>query len=261
MKIKEAVNSSIELVHFLRTHKLNEKGKRTLLIGTSVFLLGCSVQTAILAGKNEDVANGDARVTKKLVKKDDTKKVITHTKKKDNSYAELKGDLQPKHRLELEKLSDQHSKFFSKLAPDAIKLGKQYRIYPSVMLAQAAIESNFGNSTLAKAPNNNYFGIKGSYKGQSVNLPTTEYTSTGVRYTINANFAKYPSVYKSLESNAKLLRNGIDGNSNIYQGAWKSNAKNFYQATYSLSKNYATSPVYAQTLNKVIQVYDLNQFD
>ena len=255
------VKTTSSTFKFLKTHKLNEKGKRTLLAATTVFLLGCSVQSAIAGGRTSEGATLTHHETtsKKVAKHSATPRIKKVAKNR--SYAELTGDLQPKKRLKLETMTDAHAKFFTKLSKSAVKVGKRYNVYPSIILAQAAIESNYGQSSLAKAPNNNYFGIKGSYKGASVNLPTTEYTPSGVKYSINANFAKYPSSYKSLESNAKLLHYGIEGNPKIYRGAWRSNAKTFYQATKSLGKNYATSPVYAKTLDKVIQVYDLNQFD
>lgn len=257
------------LYTFLKTHKLNKKGKNAVLILTSTFLLGCSVTTAVNKSHTNEV-NASRYVTssktsmkpsfstKKVSKQ---KKISSNRKYLIKKKTSLSRDLQPKHKLNLKKIHTSQSTFFLKLAPTAIKLGKKYKIYPSVILAQAAIESNYGKSKLSRAPYYNYFGIKGSYKGNSVTMPTTEYTSSGTRYVIDAAFASYPNVYKSLESNAKLLRYGIKGNSGIYRGAWKINAKNFYQATKSLAKNYATSPVYSQTLNKTIQIYDLNQFD
>ena len=48
-------------------------------------------------------------------------------------------------------------------------------LYASVMIAQAILESGCGSSTLSNAPYYNLFGVKGSYNGQSVYLPTDEY--------------------------------------------------------------------------------------
>mgnify|MGYP001244125904 CR=1 FL=1 len=171
----------------------------------------------------------------------------------------LKGDLQPDHKLDLKKVGTQHSKFVLSISKQAVRAGHKYGIFPSVILAQACIESNWGQSELAYK-DNNYFGIKGSFHGNSVNYSTTEYYSTG-KTAINANFAKYPSIQAGINANAYLIRNGVNWNPRIYSGAWRANAKTFYQATNCLGENYATSPVYAKTLDKVIQVYDLNQFD
>ena len=64
--------------------------------------------------------------------------------------------------------------FIKSIAKDAHKIGQDKDLYASVMIAQAILESSSGNSTLAQAPNYNLFGIKGSYKGQSVNFNTLE---------------------------------------------------------------------------------------
>ena len=58
--------------------------------------------------------------------------------------------------------------FLNKAIPAATKASSKYGTYTSVMLAQAILESNWGNSQLAQEPNNNLFGIKGSYQGLSL---------------------------------------------------------------------------------------------
>ena len=45
---------------------------------------------------------------------------------------------------------------------------------PGVTVAQAALESAWGNSGLAQAANN-YFGIKARPGGEAIELPTLEY--------------------------------------------------------------------------------------
>ena len=52
--------------------------------------------------------------------------------------------------------------------------------FPSVIIAQAAIESNWGQSALA-AKYNNYFGIKAgsSWTGKTVNMQTNEVFGAG----------------------------------------------------------------------------------
>ena len=49
------------------------------------------------------------------------------------------------------------SEFFSSLLPLAQKAGEAFRINPAVILAQAAIESGWGQSDLA-SEYHNYFG-------------------------------------------------------------------------------------------------------
>lgn len=75
--------------------------------------------------------------------------------------------------------------FIKSIAKDAHKIGQDKDLYASVMIAQAILESSSGNSTLAQAPNYNLFGIKGSYKGQSVNFNTLEVGSDNSMFSIN----------------------------------------------------------------------------
>lgn len=126
------------------------------------------------------------------------------------------------------------------------------------MLAQATVESGWGQSGLAQAPNNNLFGIKGSYKGQSVNMNTGEYGNGGY-YTTNAGFRKYPSYTESFEDNGALLRNQMG---NYYSGTWVENASNYAQTTQNgLQGKYATDPNYARTLNSVIASNHFDKYD
>lgn len=129
------------------------------------------------------------------------------------------------------------------------------------MIAQAILESSSGNSTLAQAPNYNLFGIKGSYKGQSVNFNTLEAGSDNSMFSINAGFRKYPSTKASLEDYADLIKNGIDGNPTIYKPTWKHEAIDYRDATRHLSRTYATDPNYATKLNSLIKHYHLTDFD
>ena len=71
------------------------------------------------------------------------------------------------------------SSFFNALGPIAEKYDDT-GLYPSVMLAQAALESNFGESQLS-FDYNNYFGIKAHGHHRSVKLATTEYYAVGAK--------------------------------------------------------------------------------
>lgn len=73
--------------------------------------------------------------------------------------------------------------FLDKAIPAATTASSKYGTYTSVMLAQATVESAWGQSSLAQEPNNNLFGIKGSYNGQSVNMNTGEYGNGGYYVT------------------------------------------------------------------------------
>ncbi len=148
--------------------------------------------------------------------------------------------------------------FLDKAIPAATTASSKYGTYTSVMLAQATVESAWGQSGLAQEPNNNLFGIKGSYNGQSVNMNTSEYGNGGY-YTTNAGFRKYPSYTESFEDNGALLRNQMG---NYYSGTWVENSNNYAQATQNgLQGKYATDPNYAKTLNSVIATNGFDKYD
>lgn len=78
--------------------------------------------------------------------------------------------------------------------------------FKSVIIAQAAIESNWGRSALS-AKYNNYFGIKAgkSWQGKTVNMKTGE-VFDGKNVTINSNFRVYDSLADSIRDRNRLLR-------------------------------------------------------
>lgn len=153
-----------------------------------------------------------------------------------------------------------NNQFFNNISQHAVNIAARYNLYPSVMMAQAALESGWGQSRLASSPNHNLFGIKGSYKGQTVSMPTSEYTANGwIR--LPQNFKKYPSYAESFEDNAKVLRNGPSWNSSYYSGAWRENASSYRQATQFLTGRYATDPNYNTKLNRIIEQHGLQRFD
>lgn len=151
--------------------------------------------------------------------------------------------------------------FINQVAPSAQSLAGANDMYASVMIAQAIVESGWGKSTLSAAPNYNLFGIKGSYNGQSVTMPTQEYIN-GQWITVNAKFRKYPSYKESLQDNVNIIRNtSFSPGVYYYAGAWKSNTKSYRDATAYLTGRYATAPNYATALNNMIETYNLTQYD
>ena len=147
--------------------------------------------------------------------------------------------------------------FIASIGEQARQIGQEKNLYASVMIAQAVIESSSGNSGLAKAPNNNLFGIKGAYEGQSVTMATQEDDGTGRLYGINSAFRKYQTQEESLKDYADLLR----GDMVHYYRVWKENADTYAEAAKALQGTYATSTVYADTICAVIEAYDLTRYD
>ncbi|MCD2257148.1 glucosaminidase domain-containing protein [Agrilactobacillus fermenti] len=151
--------------------------------------------------------------------------------------------------------------FLNALGNQARTLAADNDLYASVMIAQALLESSWGMSDLAGAPNYNLFGIKGSYQGNQVSYSTLEDDGTGKMYSVQANFKKYPSYKASLSDYVSLLRHGTDDNPTIYAGAFRSNTKSYLDATKWLTGRYATDTQYADKLDHLIETYNLTQFD
>lgn len=150
--------------------------------------------------------------------------------------------------------------FIKSIAKEAHDIGQNENIYASVMIAQAILESDSGNSALAQAPHYNLFGIKGAYYGQSVTFNTLE-DNGNTMYQIASQFRSYPNQKAALKDYATLIKHGIDGNPTIYQPTWKSEARTYREATSHLSHTYATDTHYAEKLNSIIHHYDLTRFD
>jgi len=149
-------------------------------------------------------------------------------------------------------------KFISLVGESARTIAAENDLYASVMIAQAILESASGNSTLAQAPNNNLFGIKGTYHGNSVQLPTREDDGTGATYTIMSDFRQYETVDESLSDYADLLSHSMG---DFYAGARKSNSDSFVGACDFLVGRYATDIFYSEKPQDLIETYDLTRFD
>ncbi|WP_054654120.1 glycoside hydrolase family 73 protein [Secundilactobacillus silagei] len=150
--------------------------------------------------------------------------------------------------------------FISRMSSPVKKVATKYKLYPSVMMAQAALESGWGTSQLSTSANN-YFGIKGAYNGASVTMNTAEYNADGQLYYTDAAFKKYPSVTASMTDNAELLRNGTAWDPNYYSGTWRENAPTYTAAADALNGTYATAPNYGASLINLIQTYNFNALD
>ncbi|MBG9455911.1 N-acetylmuramoyl-L-alanine amidase [Lysinibacillus sphaericus] len=150
-------------------------------------------------------------------------------------------------------------RFIDEIAPIAVELNQQTGgVLPSITIAQAILESNYGESELAITANN-LFGIKGSYKGNSVKMPTVEYKNNK-SYTIEAEFRAYPDLKSALIDHTKLILEGTSWNKHQYYDVLA--ATNYREAAHALKKNhYATDPMYPEKLIDIIEQYNLDKYD
>lgn len=126
--------------------------------------------------------------------------------------------------------------------------------FPSVLIAQAALESNWGQSVLA-AKYNNYFGIKAgsSWTGPTVNMQTGEVLN-GQNVTISSNFRVYNSLIESVRDRNKLL-------STSRYASVRQAATPLAQAQAIKDSGYATALNYVSSIMSVISANHLTEFD
>lgn len=135
----------------------------------------------------------------------------------------------------------------------AVKTAKRNGLFPSVMLAQSVLESNWGRSELSQKYNN-YFGIKEIKKGDGVVFETEEFVD-GESGRYLESFKKYGSKQESFEHYAKLLTKA-----DRYKKVKA--AKNYTEAANEIMKaGYATDPRYANKIISVIEKYNLQELD
>ncbi|MHC5215096.1 glucosaminidase domain-containing protein [Enterococcus sp. LJL128] len=151
--------------------------------------------------------------------------------------------------------------FIQEIGEQARKIGQEYGLYSSVMIAQAILESGSGNSQLSQSPYYNLFGVKGAYNGSFVAFPTYEDDGYGSWYQIEAAFKRYPGYEESFQDYAVLLKEGTDWNPFIYQQAWKDSAQSYQEAAKALTGVYATDILYDQKLIALIEAYELMNYD
>lgn len=145
--------------------------------------------------------------------------------------------------------------FIADIGPRAQVIAAANDLYASVMIAQAILESDSGQSELSQAPHYNFFGIKGSYEGQSVSFETWEDDGQGNPYTVTSAFRSYGSLDRGLADYALFLQ------SDLYWGVRRSYTSTYQDATAALTGTYATDTSYGAKLNDLIQRYQLTGYD
>ena len=156
-------------------------------------------------------------------------------------------------------IDQNQSQFLSAIKQGAMD-GAKEGVLPSITAAQAILESGWGSSELAKAPNNNLFGIKdsGDWNGEIVTVPTQEYVN-GDYITVNAAFRKYASWNDSVVDHAKFFTS-TEWRKNNYRKVV--NETDYRIAAQELKNaGYATDPSYAGKLISLIEAYKLYEWD
>lgn len=159
---------------------------------------------------------------------------------------------------EAAKLLKQKKDFIKKIGPIAREVDKSYDLLPSITIAQACLESNYGQSDLSQKYNN-LFGVKGSNPNTSAVMTTKEYVKNKW-VTVKARFQIYDSYEASIRAHARLFQNGTTWNHDQYKHVLAS--KDYKtQAKALVTDGYATDPDYADKLINLIEQFDLEKYD
>ena len=152
-------------------------------------------------------------------------------------------------------------KFIDQVKDGAIRGWEKYQILPSLTISQAILESDWGRSGLA-VQGNNLFGVKGSYKGNSVTMKTKEYID-GKWITVDAAFAKYPDQATSVEEHGAFFGSTNWRRENYKHVFGETDYKKAVRAilTPKAGSGYATDPDYDTKIINIIEQYNLTQYD
>ena len=154
--------------------------------------------------------------------------------------------------------NNQGSDFIADIAPAAQQMQANYGVHASISIAQAILESDWGESELS-AVYNNLYGMKGDNPENTVRLMTSEYYN-GEWVTIQANFRVYGSWAESVQDHALLFVNGTTWDPDQYAPVLQ--AATYQEAAQALQDcGYATDPDYAEKLIAVIEQYALYEYD
>lgn len=141
--------------------------------------------------------------------------------------------------------------FVAALAPAAQKVGKEMQVDPAALIAQAALETGWGqyvNKDAAGNTSNNLFNIKADsrWSGECVEVNTLEFRS-GAPVRERASFRAYASVEDSLRDYADFITN-----SPRYQRALQQGSDPVAYARELQAAGYATDPQYAEKIERVL---------
>ena len=143
-------------------------------------------------------------------------------------------------------------------------------ILASVSMAQFIVESGYGQSRLSLEANN-CFGIKG-YPGGTYSadtpwdgvslytISTKEYDSYGNPYYIDATFRQYDCMEDSIADHSRVLMTSSDGTRLRYAAVV--GVTDYRKAAQIIfDGGYCTAPDYVDLLCRVIENWDLTQYD
>lgn len=147
--------------------------------------------------------------------------------------------------------------FVTAVWPHAVEASRSTGIPPQFLVAHAALESGWGKQEIRRpdgSSSHNLFGIKAgkSWTGEAVAAATTEYVN-GQPVSLTEPFRAYDSYADSFRDYANMLRSNPR-----YGGVIGSQSGTEFAARLQQA-GYATDPMYADKLSKIINGPTLRQ--
>ncbi len=146
--------------------------------------------------------------------------------------------------------------FIQAMMPHAKKVAEEMGVDPRLLIAQAALETGWGEHTIRDRYGKhsfNLFNIKADsrWEGHSVNVPTIEYRE-GVAEKESANFRRYESIAESFRDYQQFLEQPR------YQKALTVADDSHAFIAELQNAGYATDPQYAKKVSSILDRYLLN---
>ena len=149
--------------------------------------------------------------------------------------------------------ADQRGDFLSSIAEAALVSGRSHQIPPSIILAQATLESGWGRSRLAQR-HHNLFGVKATGKQDSASFNTLEFGEKGA-HIVRARFRIFETTAESITHHGQLL------STDERYAASRSAGSNWRSFLAALAPVYASDPSYAAHIAQIIERYGLDRWD
>ena len=146
---------------------------------------------------------------------------------------------------------DYRGVFIKEVAPAALLSAQKNNLFPSIVIAQAILESGWGRSNLARRANN-LFGIKTSSGGYKT---TTYENENGRRIPSRSRFMIFDNWHNSISYHGVLM-----GKRKSYVSAFE-NSETWLQCIRKIAPKYASDPHYAKNISLLIRKYRLDRWD
>ena len=158
-----------------------------------------------------------------------------------------------------EKVSYNKAEFFASIAPTVQEVSEAYGVRPSLVMAQAALESDYGQDLLA-VKYHNLFAVAAQPGDKLITLKYKRYFVNEWQTEIG-NFAVYKSWNDAIYNYFALLKSGKIRNSEGAYDIMVSN-KGYKKPAQALQDmNFSTDPNYASKLINIIEENDLTTYD